>query len=429
MSFLGAGRKVESAVFGRGVSGFRPKVPTSPQRLEAKAAKTMSAQARAYIMGGAGTESTVAANRAAFDRVEILPAMLRDTTGADMSTEVFGTALDSPLLVAPIGAAGLVRNRPDIAVGEAAASLGVPYIFSSQGSDPMERVAGAMGDAPRWFQLYWSKDLELVRSFVARAEAIGAGAIVLTADTTQLGWRPRDLDLGYLPFTRGIGIAQYTSDRRFSELVAERMAASSDDTDADHSPVPTPTAIATLLRIARNHPGRFVENLRSPVPRAAVQTFLDVYSNPALSWDHVEQLRGMTTLPVVVKGILTPGDAKQAFAAGADAVMVSNHGGRQVDGAIGSLDALREIRREIAREHTLILDSGIRSGADVFKAIACGADAVTIGRPHVYGLAIDGARGVESVLRNIIAELDLTMSLSGASSLAEIDSTMVRVRE
>src|SRR5699024_6055307 len=157
-------------------------------------------------------------------------------------------------------------------------------------------------------------------------------------------------------------------ERRFSELVAERMAASSGDTDVDHSPVPTPTAIATLVRIARNPPARFVEHLPPPAPRAALRPRLGRYADPALSWDRVEPLRGLTTLPVVVKGILTPGDAKQAFAAGADAVMVSNHGGRQVDGAIGSLDALREIRREIAREHTLILDSGIRSGADVFKA-------------------------------------------------------------
>ncbi|WP_333619370.1 alpha-hydroxy-acid oxidizing protein, partial [Dietzia sp.] len=174
--------------------------------------------------------------------------------------------------------------------------------------------------------------------------------------------------------------------------------------------------------------GYLLDNLRSPVPRAAVQTFLDVYSNPALSWNQVEELRGMTALPVVIKGILTPADANRAFAAGANAVMVSNHGGRQVDGAIGALDALREIRGSIARENTLILDSGVRSGADVFKALACGADAVTIGRPHLYGLAIDGARGVEAVLRNIAAELDLTMSLSGARTRADIDASLVRIR-
>ncbi|WP_333620040.1 alpha-hydroxy-acid oxidizing protein, partial [Dietzia sp.] len=275
MGFLGAGRAVQSAVFGRGVSGFRPAVPTSPRALEEKATKEMSPRARAYVFGGAGAERTVSANREALDRVEILPRMLRDTTGADMSTTLFGKRLDSPLLVAPIGAAGLLHRNSDVAVGEAAATLGVPYILSSQGSQPMEEVARAMGDAPRWFQLYWPKDPGLVRSFVARAEAMGAGAIVLTADTTQLGWRPRDLDLGYLPFTRGIGIAQYTSDPRFSELVAERIARSSSgaegEADTDVRPTPTPEAIATLLRISRNHPGYLLDNLRSPVPRAAVQ--------------------------------------------------------------------------------------------------------------------------------------------------------------
>lgn len=429
MDFRGAGRAAQSVIFGRGVAGFRPAIPTSPHVLEEKAARAMSARARAYVLGGAGAENSVRANRDSFDRVEILPSMLRDTAETDLSSTVCGTVLDAPLMVAPIGAAGLVRRHSDIAIGEAAAALDIPYILSSQASDPMEEVAAAMGDAPRWFQLYWSKDLELVRSFVRRAEAIGAGAIVLTVDTTLLGWRPRDLDLGYLPFTRGIGIAQYTSDPRFEELVTERLAAPPEDSDAEICPPPTPAAIATLLSISRNHPGDLADNLRSPVPRASVQTFLDVYSNPALSWEHVERLRGMTSLPVVIKGILTPGDAKRAFAAGADAVMVSNHGGRQIDGAVGALDALREIRGALSRDQTLLLDSGVRSGADVFKALACGADAVTIGRPHLYGLALDGARGVESVLRNIVAEFELTMSLAGARNLYDIDSSMVRVRD
>lgn len=431
------GRAVQEEIFRRGVSGFRPKVPNSGPALEAAALKKMSPAARAYVAGGAGAEATIDANRAALDRVEILPRMLRDTTDRDMSTTVLGTPLAAPIMVAPVGAAGLVKANSDVIIGEASTDVGVPYILSSQGSNSMEDVTAAMdraagqhgnagaAAAQRWFQLYWSKDEELVRSFVRRAEACGAGAIVLTVDTTLLGWRPRDLDLGYLPFTRGIGIAQYTSDPRFAELVAERLA--SPDADAI-KPTPTPQAVRTLLEISRNHPGTLRENLRSPEPRAAVQTFLDVYSNPALSWSHVEQLRGMTTLPVVIKGILNAGDATRAFDAGADAVMVSNHGGRQIDGSVGSLDALREVRAAVGHERTVLLDSGIRSGADVFKALACGADAVTVGRPSIYGLALDGRRGVASVLRNILGEFDLTMALAGTRSIEEIDGGCVRVR-
>ncbi|GLB65100.1 hypothetical protein NCCP2495_29800 [Dietzia sp. NCCP-2495] len=227
--------------------------------------------------------------------------------------------------------------------------------------------------------MYWSSDEELVDSFLSRAEEIDADAVVVTLDTTQLGWRPWDLDLGSLPFTRGVGIAQYTSDPRFSELVAERIAA-----DEPEDPVKvTPQAVRTLLEMARNHPGGLLDNLRAPEPRAAVQTFLDTFSNPALSWDHITTLRERTRLPVVLKGVLHPDDARRAVDLGVDAVMVSNHGGRQVDGSIGSLDALVAVREAVGPEPTVLLDSGIRSGADVVKAMACGADAVTLGRPHL----------------------------------------------
>ena len=434
MSFLGAGRAVQAEIYARGVSGLRPKVPTSPRALEAAAAKKMSAKARAYVIGSAGDERTVRANRKAIDRVDIVPRMLRDTTERSMDSTLLGMPLAAPVLLAPVGAAGMVKARADVVIGKAAANVGVPYILSSQGSCAMEDTVAAMRKtagprgAQHWFQLYWSKDLELVRSFVRRAEATGAGAIVLTVDTTLLGWRPRDLNLGSLPFSRGIGIAQYTSDPRFQELVAQRLAEPPADSDAEVSPTPTPAAVATLLSILRNHPGRFADNLRSPIPRAAVQTFLDVYSNPALSWDHVKQLREMTSLPIVLKGLLHPGDAVHAFKVGVDAVMVSNHGGRQVDGSVAALDALRQIRAAVPHDATLIFDSGIRSGADVFVALASGANAVTIGRPHIYGLAVDGQRGVEAVLRNIIGEFDLTMALAGTRSLDEITETMIRVR-
>lgn len=420
------GRARQNVIYRAGISGITPKVPTEAGRLEAAARRSLlrrpgGRRAWAYIYGGAGSGATMDANREAFDRRRIVPRMLRDTSERDLSVELFGRRLPAPVLVAPIGAAGLITRDADLDVGAAAAQRGLPYILSSQGSSPMEATAAAMGSAPRWFQLYWSKDEALVDSFIARAEAIDAGALVVTLDTTLLGWRPWDLDLGSLPFTRGVGIAQYTSDPRFAELVAERISA-----DVEDEPVAvTPQAVWTMLEMARNHPGGLLDNLRAPETRAAVQTFLDTFSNPALTWDHIATLRERTRLPVVLKGVLHPDDARRAFDVGVDAVMVSNHGGRQVDGSVGTLDALADIRAAVGPEATLLLDSGVRGGADVIKAMACGADAVTLGRPHLYGLAIAGRRGVGEVLDNLLAEIDLTMSLSGASSWGEVDESLL----
>jgi isopentenyl diphosphate isomerase/L-lactate dehydrogenase-like FMN-dependent dehydrogenase len=313
-----------------------------------------------------------------------------------------------------------MRRDSDLAIARAAAATGVPYIFSNQGCNPMEECAAAMGDAPRWVQLYWSTDEELVDSFIQRAAGIGAGALVVTLDTTILGWRPRDLDLGSLPFARAEGIAQYTSDPRFLELAARRPAPS-----GARTPV-TPGALRTLAAMARNHPGGFWSNLVSRAPRAAVETFLDVYSNPGLSWEHLATLRDRTRLPIVLKGILHPDDARRAFDEGADAIVVSNHGGRQVDNAIASLDALVEIREAVGPTPAVLFDSGIRTGADVFTALALGADAVLLGRPYMYGLAIAGRRGVTEVIENVVAELDLTMALTGTRTIADIDRSVLR---
>ena len=426
------GRARQNIIYRSGISGITPAVPTSAEKLEAAARRALmrrpgGRRAWAYVYGGAGSGQTMAANREAFDNRRLVPRMLRNTSRRDISTTVLGQHLPAPVLVAPIGAAGLIRRDADVLVGRAAAQRGLPYIFSSQGSSPMESTAAAMGNNPRWFQLYWSSDEQLVDSFIARAEAVGAGALVVTLDTTTLGWRPWDLDLGSLPFTRGVGIAQYTSDPRFRQMVAERVqreAAAGAGADSDTVKV-TPQAALTLLEMARNHPGPLRENLRAPETRAAVQTFLDTFSNPALSWEHLATLRDRTRLPIVLKGVLHPDDARQAFDAGVDAVMVSNHGGRQVDGSIGTLDALVRIREAVGPEPTLLLDSGIRNGTDVVKAMACGANAVTIGRPHIYGLALAGERGVGEVLDNLLAEIDLTMSLSGASSWDEVDGSLL----
>ena len=252
-----------------------------------------------------------------------------------------------------------------------------------------------------------------------RAEGCGCEAIVVTMDTTQLGWRPRDLDLAYLPFVAGRGIAQYTSDPVFRNLV---YSGPSEETDG---PV-TLAALRSLVRLNRRHPGPFLENLRSGVPRRTVRTFLDVYSRPSLSWDDLPSLQGLTRLPIVLKGILHPDDARRAVDAGVAGIVVSNHGGRQVDGSIASLDALPDVAAAVDGRISILLDSGIRSGADAFKALNLGATAVLVGRPYVYALALAGTVGVVELLRNLEAELDLTMALTGCRSAADVrDATLV----
>jgi lactate 2-monooxygenase len=240
----------------------------------------------------------------------------------------------------------------------------------------------------------------------------------------MLGWRPQDLNLGSLPFSQGIGIAQYTSDPRFQQVVADRVAARREQKGGDDVKV-TLGALRSLLSISREHPGDLRSNLRSPIPRAAVETFLDIYSNPGLTWERLATLRDRTSLPFLVKGVLHPDDARKAVEVGASGIVVSNHGGRQVDGAIASLDALPGIRAAVGPELPLVLDSGVRTGSDVVKAIALGADAVAIGRPYVYGLALAGSAGVRDVLANIVAELDLTMGLSGVGAVDEIGPALL----
>jgi lactate 2-monooxygenase len=411
MKFPALDRQKE--IYLNGFGGIPPTVPVSACALEDVAKSGMSPQAYAYIAGGAGHESTLRGNRAVFEKYKIVPRMLKDVSVRDTCIELFGQILPSPLLLCPIGVLEMVHSQADLAVGKAAASLNIPYIFSNQSSKPMEEVAASMGNSPHWFQLYWSKSNELVKSFVQRAEKCGCSAIVVTLDTTVLGWRTRDLDLAYLPFLEGKGIAQYTSDPVFQKLMDESEPAVKRNI--------TMQSLRGLVEMVRNYPGsNFFSKLTSGRPVKAVQKFVSIYSNPALTWEDLKFLKTITQLPVLLKGILHADDARKAIDYGMNGIIVSNHGGRQVDGSISALEALPSIADAVQNKIPVLMDSGIRGGADIFKALALGAKAVCLGRPYVYGLALAGEQGVKEVLQNTLTDFELTMALAGCKSVSEI---------
>ncbi len=404
-----------AAIYLRGVGGRRPSVPIEMGALEAAAERSMSPHAFAYVAAAAGRESTKRANEASFARWRIVPRMLRDVSERDTSIELFGRRIAAPLLLSPVGVLEMAHREADAAAARAAAAEGVPMIFSNQGSVPMEACAEAMGSSPRWFQLYWSTSNDLVESLVQRAEGCGCEAIVVTLDTTMLGWRSRDLALAYLPFLRGKGIAQYTSDPVFQRLIAEPR-----ERGSAPSPRPNLAALGTLIQLVRRYPDRFWPALRSGRARRAVERFVQIYSRPSLTWDDLPFLRERTRLPIVLKGILHPDDARRAIDSGMDGILVSNHGGRQVDGAIATIDALPGVVAAVDGRVPVLLDSGVRGGADIFKALALGATAACIGRPYLWGLAVAGETGVREVIRNLVADFDLTMGLAGCRSVDEI---------
>ncbi|GHH77890.1 alpha-hydroxy-acid oxidizing protein [Promicromonospora soli] len=431
------GRTVQSSIYSNGVYGRRPTVPTSPDALADAARRRMTRTAWSYVAGGAGAQRTVDANREAFGRYRTVPRQMVDVGERSLATTLLGRDLPAPVLFGPVGAlevavqhrlgrggrAAAPRNA-EPALACAARHLGLPVVISTQASTPMEDTAAALGDSPRWFQLYWSSDDALVESFVARAEASGCEAIVVTLDTHVLGWRTQDLDLGYLPFARAEGIAQYLSDPVFRALVEARVRGAAAAGEAAPSNRPTPAAVRALLSMARHHSGPTLRNLTQPYARASVETFLDVFSRSTLTWADLAWLRERTTLPILVKGIQHPDDARAALDHGADGIIVSNHGGRQIDNAVASLDTLAPVV-DAVRQHPgsgvpVLFDSGIRTGADVFTALALGADAVLLGRPWVYGLALAGADGVRAVTEHILAELDITMALAGVSDTGQI---------
>ncbi|MCH6230306.1 alpha-hydroxy-acid oxidizing protein [Microbacterium sp. CFH 31415] len=427
----GISRRTQSEVYRAGISGAKPAVPVDAQRLEDAARRALSAEAFAYIAGGAGAERTMRANAAAFGRWQVWPRPLRDVAARDLSIDFLGRRRPTPLLLAPLGVMEMAHDDADLAVARAAASLGLPLTLSNQASFPMEEVRDAAPDGSRLFQLYWSADDDLNASLLRRAEASGCEAVVITLDTHLLGWRTRDLDLAYLPFTRGMGIAQYTSDPVFQQLVRERVRRGADAAAPPAPPVRlTPQTVAAGVKIARKGAaltgGGLRENLRSPLPRAAVETFLEVFSTPALTWDDLVRARAWTTLPILLKGITHPDDAARAVDVGADGVWVSNHGGRQIDQSVPTLEALPAVVERVGGRVPVIFDSGVRQGSDAFIALALGATAVAIGRPYAYGLGIAGEDGVREAVRNILAELDITLGLSGHTSIAQVGPGALR---
>ena len=407
----------QKEIYIAGVSGQLPIIPTGFKKLESQAKEKMSKKAFAYVVGGAGIDTTVKTNRTAFDQWQIVPRMLRDVSQRDTSIELFGQQLPSPFLTCPVGVLEMAHKEADLAVAKANAAFGIPMIFSNQASVAMEKCAAVMGDSPRWFQLYWSKSNDLVGSLVQRAETCGCSAIVVTLDTTMLGWRIQDLDLAYLPFLEGKGIAQYISDPVFQKLLDEMEDPPQEQRKLSWS------LIRSIYQLMSSYPGGFFNNLKTKRPLKAVRKFIDIYSRPSLTWEDLAFLRTQTKLPIVLKGILHPEDAKKAIDYGVDGIIVSNHGGRQVDGSIATIQALPAIATVVQDQIPILFDSGIRGGADVFKALALGAKAVCVGRPYVYALAIAGEKGVKAFHKNMLADFELTMGLTGCRSIQEINKS------
>ncbi|WP_410677162.1 alpha-hydroxy-acid oxidizing protein [Amycolatopsis sp. cmx-4-68] len=332
-----------------------------------------------FVDGDAGTGETRRTNREAFGRWRLLPRVLRGVTRRDLSVSLLGQRLPVPVLLAPVSAQTVVHPDGELASVRGAADAGVPFVLSSFSSHSLEDVAAAAGPGPRWFQLYWPSDDELAVSLIRRAEASGYTALVLTVDAPTFGYRPVDLDNSFLPFINGVGIANYTSDPVFQAAL------------------PAGSGIET-----------------------AVKHWASVSGNPALTWARLPWLRERTALPILVKGVLHPEDARLALAGGADGVIVSNHGGRQLDGTMAALDSLPAVRAAVGETIPVLMDSGVRTGNDVVKALALGADAVLYGRPYQYGLAVAGQRGVHHVLRCLLAEFDLALAMIGCGSVESI---------
>ncbi|GGP44925.1 alpha-hydroxy-acid oxidizing protein [Streptomyces melanogenes] len=377
----------QNEIYFEGLGGVVPRFPFTYEELESRAEAALGPSLWSYVAGGAGDELTQRANASAFERWGLYPRMFVGAARRDLSVELFGMTLPSPLFMAPIGVIGLCAQdgHGDLATAGAAARTGVPMVASTLTVDPLEEVAAEFGSTPGFFQLYTPTDRELAESLVRRAEKAGFKAIVVTLDTWVTGWRPRDLSTANFPQLRGHCLANYTSD---------------------------PVFRAALDRTPEED------------PRAAAIRWAQVFGNP-LTWDDLPWLRSLTELPLIVKGLCHPEDVRRAKDGGVDGIYCSNHGGRQANGGLPALDALPGVV-EAADGLPVLFDSGVRTGADIVKAVALGATAVGVGRPYAYGLSIGGTDGVVHVLRSLLAEADLLMAVDGYPTLADLTPESLR---
>ena len=374
-------------IYLQGLSGVLPTLPMAYAELETRAQSAMSPSLLSYVAGGAGDERTQRANVTAFDRWGLMPRMFVGAKERDLSVQLFGLTLSAPVFMAPIGVIGLCAQdgHGDLVAARAAARTGVPLMVSTLTTDPLEDVAAELGDTPGFFQLYTPNDRDLAASLVSRAEVAGYKGIVVTLDTWIPGWRPRDLAMSNFPQLRGHCLSNYTSDPVFRASLSQ-----------------TPE-----------------EN-----PQAATLKWVSVFGNP-LSWADLPWLRSLTTLPLLVKGICHPDDARRAIDGGVDGIYCSTHGGRQANGGLPAIDCLPGVVAA-ADGVPVLFDSGIRSGTDIVKALALGATAVGVGRPYAYGMALDGADGVVHVLRSLLAEADLTMAIDGYATCKDLTPEALR---
>ena len=378
----------QNEIYFNGLRGVRPKLPVDFKSLEAKARAALPQSVLSYVQGGCGDEHTQDFNVDAFRRWGLTPRMMVDASQRDLSVELFGLKLPTPLFMSPIGVIGLCAQdgQGDIATARAAGLTGVPMVASTLSAAPLEDVAKALGGGTGFFQLYTPRDTALAESLVRRAEAAGFKAIVVTLDTWLTGWRPRDLNDSNFPQLRGHALANYFSDPHFRALLSKP---------------PEEDGPAAIMQWAR-------------------------IFGKVLTWADLPWLRSLTKLPLILKGICHPDDARRAIDGGVDAIYCSNHGGRQANGGLAAIDMLPGVVAA-AGDTPVLFDSGIRSGTDVVKALALGAKAVGIGRPYAYGLALDGTDGIVHVLRCLLAEADLLMAVDGYPTLADLQpSAMMR---
>jgi lactate 2-monooxygenase len=361
-------------------------LPFTHREWERRAREKLEIGPYSFIAGNAGMGQTADSNRAAIKEWKIVPRVFRNVENRDFSIELLGKKFSTPIFLAPIGVQKIMHPDGELASARAAADSGIPFIASTMSSYSMEEIASVMVDAPRWFQLYCSNDREITRNFIKRAEKSGYSAIVVTLDSSVMGWRIQDLENNYSPFRLGIGLANYFSDPIFCSKLEKPPA----------------------------------EDFA-----AAFSAFSTIHTIASLTWDDLEFLRENTHLPIILKGIVDPRDAKLALDNGVEGIIVSNHGGRQLDGSIAAIDALPKVCDVIGGKIPVLMDSGIRTGTDVIKALALGASAVLLGRPFAYGLAVAGEEGVKQVIRNLIYETDVSLGLSGHHSIKSLDRSLV----